>query len=83
MQHRRSFLKKSLALSSALPLFNVLKSLAAAPIIGSRPNGLIVSTWDAGIRANAAAWKIIGKNGTALDAVEAGVKLQSWKIIVV
>ena len=75
MQHRRSFLKKSIALTTALPIFNVLKSFASSPIKASKPNGLIVSTWDAGIRANAAAWKIIGNNGTALDAVEAGVKI--------
>jgi isoaspartyl peptidase/L-asparaginase-like protein (Ntn-hydrolase superfamily) len=75
MQHRRSFLKKSIALTTALPIFNVLKSFASSPIKASKPNGLIVSTWDAGIRANAAAWKIIGSNGTALDAVEAGVKI--------
>ena len=75
MQHRRSFLKKSIALTTALPIFNVLKSFASSPIKASKSNGLIVSTWDAGMRANAAAWKIIGNNGTALDAVEAGVKI--------
>ena len=30
-----------------------------------------VSTWDSGIRANAAAWPILQKGGRALDAVEA------------
>lgn len=34
---------------------------------------LVVSTWDAGINANKAAWEILRKNGRALDAVEAGV----------
>lgn len=34
---------------------------------------LVISTWDAGIRANSGAWKILAANGKALDAVEAGV----------
>lgn len=31
---------------------------------------VVVSTWDSGIRANAAAWTVLGKKGRALDAVE-------------
>lgn len=31
---------------------------------------LVVSTWDSGIRANAAAWPTLAAGGTALDAVE-------------
>jgi N4-(beta-N-acetylglucosaminyl)-L-asparaginase len=38
---------------------------------GKKP--LVISTWDAGINANKAAWEILKKNGRALDAVEAGV----------
>lgn len=35
---------------------------------------LVISTWDAGIRANEAAWKILSQSeGYALDAVEHGV----------
>jgi len=34
---------------------------------------LVVSTWDAGIAANAGAWTILGSGGNALDAVEKGV----------
>ncbi len=34
---------------------------------------IVISTWDAGIAANAAAWKVLGKGGRALDAVEQGV----------
>ena len=32
----------------------------------------VVSTWDFGIAANAAAWAVLAKGGAALDAVEAG-----------
>jgi N4-(beta-N-acetylglucosaminyl)-L-asparaginase len=36
---------------------------------------IVVSTWDFGKEANAAAWEILDKNGRALDAVEAGVRI--------
>jgi len=36
---------------------------------------LVVSTWNHGLPANEAAWKILGRGGRALDAVEAGVKV--------
>ncbi len=34
---------------------------------------IVISTWDAGIAANKAAWQILRKGGRALDAVEQGV----------
>ncbi|TAE12391.1 MAG: glycosylasparaginase [Bacteroidetes bacterium] len=34
---------------------------------------LVISTWDAGVRANAKAWEILAAKGNALDAVEKGV----------
>jgi N4-(beta-N-acetylglucosaminyl)-L-asparaginase len=34
---------------------------------------IVISTWDAGIRANKAAWQVLRNNGRALDAVEQGV----------
>ena len=34
---------------------------------------VVISTWDAGLKANKGAWEILGKGGRALDAVEAGV----------
>ena len=36
---------------------------------------LVVSTWDFGIQANEAAWKVLMTGGRALDAVEAGVRV--------
>jgi N4-(beta-N-acetylglucosaminyl)-L-asparaginase len=38
---------------------------------GKKP--LVISTWDAGINANKAAWQVLKNNGRALDAVESGV----------
>ena len=34
---------------------------------------VVISTWDAGLEANKAAWNVLSKGGRALDAVEQGV----------
>ncbi len=34
---------------------------------------VVISTWDTGLAANKGAWEVLGRNGSALDAVEAGV----------
>lgn len=36
---------------------------------------IVISTWNHGLDANKAAWKILVENGSALDAVEAGVRV--------
>ena len=36
---------------------------------------VVISTWNHGIAANEAAWKILSANGRALDAVERGVRV--------
>ncbi len=36
---------------------------------------IVISTWRFGVEANVAAWEVLTKNGRALDAVEAGVKI--------
>ena len=69
MSTRRQFLQSSAligALGSAAP--GLLASPAAAS--GAR----VVSTWDFGVGANQAAWKILTAGGNALDAVEAGAR---------
>jgi N4-(beta-N-acetylglucosaminyl)-L-asparaginase len=43
----------------------------APKLAGKKP--IVLSTWDAGIRANKAAWEVLKNNGRALDAVEKGV----------
>jgi N4-(beta-N-acetylglucosaminyl)-L-asparaginase len=35
----------------------------------------VLSTWDAGLKANMGAWKALAEGGSSLDAVEAGVKV--------
>jgi N4-(beta-N-acetylglucosaminyl)-L-asparaginase len=67
MATRRRFLQTSLAAGAAL----ALPAGAAAPAT-SGPR--VVSTWDFGVGANAAAWKVLSGGGSALDAVEAGAR---------
>jgi N4-(beta-N-acetylglucosaminyl)-L-asparaginase len=55
-----------------------LHALALNPLMVKGSNKvlqkpIVVSTWDAGIRANEAAWQILQSKGRALDAVEKGV----------
>ncbi|GAA4304980.1 N(4)-(beta-N-acetylglucosaminyl)-L-asparaginase [Compostibacter hankyongensis] len=76
MQDRRKFLKWSAAGAALLSLDR--PALAAAVTRRQRPEAvrpLVVSTWDFGIPANAAAWEVLRSGGRALDAVEAGVKV--------
>lgn len=41
---------------------------------------VVISTWDTGLEANKGAWEVLGRNGSALDAVEAGVKVTESSI---
>ena len=69
LTNRRSFIKKS---AMAATFLGVLPrpSLAA-----NENKPIVLSTWNFGLKANEVAWDILSKNGTALDAVEYGVKL--------
>jgi N4-(beta-N-acetylglucosaminyl)-L-asparaginase len=66
---RRKFIQTSATIASLASVSKVFaeKSSVNKPIV--------VSTWNFGIGANAEAWKILSKNGRALDAVEAGVQV--------
>ena len=70
MLHRRKVLQiGSLGVGSmfAPKVFGSGKKYAT----GHKP--LVISTWDAGIDANKAAWNVLRSGGRALDAVEQGV----------
>ena len=79
MNNRRNFIKNLGALSlllgtTKLDLSAQTKSTKSATSTKiNKP--IVLSTWRFGLEANAEAWKILGKNGTALNAVEQGVKL--------
>jgi N4-(beta-N-acetylglucosaminyl)-L-asparaginase len=65
--------KKFLQLTGVSGLLLGSGRLNAAERAGTKP--LVVSTWAPNIKANKAAWEILSKGGTALDAVEAGVMI--------
>lgn len=74
MNSRRSFLKLSALSTAFVAGFYPLNKILAGQQPGKTSNNpLVISTWDHGIPANAAAWKILAAGGTALDGVEAGV----------
>jgi len=73
MSNRRKFLRSSFFSSFGLVLGSRVR--AGAPFETVTGNPIVISTWDAGLAANAGAWKILGNNGRALDAVEAGVRV--------
>ncbi|HVW60192.1 MAG TPA: N(4)-(beta-N-acetylglucosaminyl)-L-asparaginase [Puia sp.] len=73
MSNRRKFLRSSIFSSFGLVMSGKLQAGAPYPTITGSP--IVISTWDAGLAANAGAWKILGNNGRALDAVEAGVRV--------
>jgi N4-(beta-N-acetylglucosaminyl)-L-asparaginase len=74
MINRRKFFKFSFL---SLPLLSARNAFAQAFEKTSAmkvKNPVVVSTWDSGIRANAAAWPVLEKKGRALDAVEAAAR---------
>jgi len=72
MQTRRSFIKKSTAV---LPVICFSNQMFAGTFGEAGNFPVVVSTWNHGIPANQAAWEILVKGGSALDAVEAGVRI--------
>ncbi len=76
MATRRKFLQTSV-ISSASVLANrqTLADTIKYPRDVKKDQPIVISTWDFGKAANAAAWAVLSKGGRALDAVEAGVKI--------
>lgn len=66
MLNRRKFLQLSTLSAPLLSIKNVFTNNNAQ----TKP--IVVATWSNGKEVNAEAWKILSKNGRALDAVEAG-----------
>jgi len=73
MSNRRKFLRSSIFSSFGLLVSRKVQAGAPYPTVTGNP--IVISTWDTGLAANAGAWKILGSNGRALDAVEAGVRV--------
>ncbi len=73
MIHRRKILQLGTMGLGSIMIAPKIFSSPKKIFTGKKP--LVISTWDAGINANKRAWEILGKNGRALDAVEAGVMI--------
>ncbi|HET8554523.1 MAG TPA: N(4)-(beta-N-acetylglucosaminyl)-L-asparaginase [Rhodanobacteraceae bacterium] len=77
MTDRRQFIKASLLGASALAVGDALAGTGPSRGGGSgtAPMARVVSTWDFGVAANHAAWSVMNRGGSALDAVEAGARV--------
>jgi len=74
MKSRRTFIKAASLSSLAI----ISKSFAKPLSLKNKSNRIVqkpivISTWIAGIEANAEAWKTLEKGGRAIDAVQKGV----------
>lgn len=77
MNSRRDFLKLGALASGSLIIPSSLKAentpIKTYPKDVVKP--IVVSTWNHGLDANKAAWKVLKKGGSSLDAVEQGVRI--------
>jgi N4-(beta-N-acetylglucosaminyl)-L-asparaginase len=73
MTSRRKFISTSAGALAGLTLYQ--QNLYGKSRMASSQMPIVVSTWNHGLPANEAAWKILENGGYALDAVEAGVRV--------
>ncbi len=74
MNNRRDFLKLG-ALAGTFGSGVLTACAANASSRGPAQKPVVVSTWKHGQPANETAWEVLSENGSALDAVEAGVRV--------
>ena len=74
MISRRKFLAATSLTGASIVAGNKTFSniVEKSPVLNSP---IVISTWDFGIAANAAAWQILKNKGRALDAIEKGVRV--------
>ncbi|SIT95238.1 isoaspartyl peptidase/L-asparaginase family protein [Pontibacter indicus] len=76
MSTRRKFIKLTAVGATFLSGGFSFASAFAGSVRKSKPNRpIVLSTWEHGLPANEAAWRILSQSGSALDAVEAGVRV--------
>jgi N4-(beta-N-acetylglucosaminyl)-L-asparaginase len=73
--NRRNFINLS---SLGVAGFTFQSFINKNGVFGQKP--IVIATWDAGLNANKAAWGVLSKGGTALDAVEKGVMVTEDEI---
>lgn len=72
---RRDFLRLSTLFSGAALAGGAFAGGRSPGAVGRAEGPLVISTWDFGQAANAAAWGILSQGGAVLDAVEAGARV--------
>jgi N4-(beta-N-acetylglucosaminyl)-L-asparaginase len=76
MFNRRKFIKATAFSASLLAVDkNSMATVLPTFVTSKAARPIVISTWDFGIPANQAAWKVLSNGGRALDAVEAGVRV--------
>ena len=75
MSSRRSFLKRTAVFSTFMGSGFFAKAFGSHQPFKSDGNPVVISTWNHGIPANAAAWNILKAGGASVNAVEAGVRV--------
>ncbi len=75
MINRRKFIEKVAAVGALSLVPNIIKSNEVSSYDSSETSSLpvIISTWNHGIEANAAAMNVLNNTGSVVDAVEQGV----------
>ena len=73
---RRKFINLSSLGITSFTLSGFIPTSNHLPLV----HPVVASTWDAGLAANLAAWKILGAGGKAIDAVENGVMITEEEI---
>ena len=73
---RRKFINLSGLGITSFSIPNFIQSTNPSNLI----QPIVASTWDAGMRANVAAWEVLKNGGQALDAVEQGVMVTENEI---
>lgn len=73
MTNRRKFLKSSIYSGLAVTTASLSSLACESPNVLKKP--IVISTWNHGMEANAAAWEVLSKKGRAVDAVEQGVRV--------
>lgn len=71
MFNRRKFIHSSVLSSIGVFIGKIAAGQTSRQIVTGKP--VVISTWDAGLEANKAAWQVLSNGGRALDAVEKGV----------
>jgi len=75
MSNRRNFIKKSALVTTILGTTPLSSLFASQRNLRAPGTPTVISTWNHGIQANAAAWKELVNNRSSTDAVEAGVRV--------